>query len=44
MDMKIFEMPKAEIIALEVADIITTSNENHYNDGEWSSGTKVTWG
>ena len=41
--MKNFEMPKAEIITLEVADIITTSNEKIYNDGEWSSGTKITW-
>ena len=41
--MKNFEMPKAEIIALEVADIITTSNEANYNDGEWSSGTKISW-
>ena len=31
--MKIFEMPKAEIVALDVADIITTSND------EWSTGT-----
>jgi hypothetical protein len=35
--MKTFEMPKAEIIALDVTDIITTSDE-------WSTGTDVVFG
>lgn len=34
--MKTFEMPKAEIIALDVTDIITTSDE-------WSSSTPIVW-
>jgi len=34
--MKIFEMPEAEIVALEPVDIITTSDE-------WSSQTPVVW-
>ena len=31
--MKTFEMPKAEVIALDVVDIVTASND------EWSTGT-----
>ncbi len=36
--MKIFEMPEVEILALETADIITTSF-----DPEWGTGTDVVW-
>jgi hypothetical protein len=36
--MKTFEMPKAEIIALEAADIITTSPP------EWSTSTDRIYG
>ena len=34
--MKTFEMPQAEVIALDVTDIITAS--------EWSTGTDQVWG
>jgi len=35
--MKIFEMPEAEIVALDLVDIITTSDE-------WSSSTPMIFG
>lgn len=37
--MKIFEMPIAELIAMEGIDIITTSMD----DDEWSSDSDVEW-
>ena len=36
--MKDFEMPTVKIVALDVVDIITTSN-----DDEWSSSSDVEW-
>lgn len=41
-----FEMPIAEIIALDVADIITTSTDNGGNGGNGDFGTEseTEWG
>ena len=38
--MKKFERPIAELIALDIVDIITTSNDD---DDEWSSDSDVEW-
>lgn len=40
--MKLFEMPIAEVIALDIADIITTSTNTF--DDEWSSNGGMIWG
>lgn len=39
--MKMFEMPIAELIDLDVANIITTSPMD--GDDEWSSDSDVEW-
>lgn len=38
-----FEMPIAEIIALDVADIITTSTDNGGN-GDFGTESETEWG
>ena len=40
--MKTFEMPKAEIIALDVVDIVTASDQPF--DDEWGSIGDRVWG